>query len=450
MLRSHLRRLLRRAYRARLMAPVLLGRWYQSVEVLLIPAAAVALGWLVKPQDPLLVQSLFPWIWFAPALVALRYGVTSGLAGCVPLIIGWYLAERFGRLPASLDLEYFFAGGLLVLLCGEYSDVWRDRNLQLEESNIYLAERISRITKRHLLLNLSHDRLEHEMLARPNSLRDALVRLRTITTGGDASGPMPGAQELLQLLAQYVSIESAALHTLVPRGENHVLGQTVVQLGEPEVLEPEDELLRLALQQRQLAHIAGHDLSLNRDTQQLVVAPLIAGSDNMIGVLSVTRMPFFALNVENLQMMSVILSYYADSVCSGPAVRALQQRLPGMPVQFAEELARMLGLRERTGMSSQIIVMRFEGELRQNIPAEFLRIKRGLDVYWQTEVQGQPVVAILMPLASPAAVAGFTLRIEHWLDSRFHGTVESMGVRLRPIDLSGEDPVQALAAALQP
>lgn len=450
MLRLLVRSLLKRAARARLLAPELLGRWSQSMEIMLIPAAAVALGWLFSPQDPLLVQSLYPWVWFAPVLVALRYGVTPGLAGCVPLIVGWYLAEQLGRLPASFDLEYFFGGGLLVLLCGEYSDIWRDRNLQLEESNVYLAERLSRITKRHLLLNLSHDRLEHEMLARPSSLRDALVRLRAIATRGDADSPMPGAQELLHLLAQYVNIESATLYTLIPHGENHELGEAVVQLGEPEALQADDELLRLALQQRQLAHIASHDLSLNRQTQQLVLAPLLAGGDNMIGVLSVTRMPFFALNVENLQMMSVILSYYADTVRSGPAVRLIQQRLPGIPVQFAEEFARVRGLQERTGMASQILVMRFDGEHKRSIPAEFLRIKRGLDVYWQTEVQGQPVIAVLMPLASPSAVAGFTHRIEQWLDSRFHGGLDTLGVHLRTIDFGAEDPLLALASALEP
>ena len=100
-------------------------------------------------------------------------------------------------------------------------------------------------------------------------------------------------------------------------------------------------------------------------------------------------------------------------------------------------------------MASQILVMRFDGELRRTIPAEFLRIKRGLDVYWQTEVQGQPVIAVLMPLASPSAMAGFTPRIEQWLDSRFHGSLESLGVRLRSIDFGSEDPLQALAAALE-
>ncbi len=445
-----LTRIFQRAWRAGRLAPELLNAWAQWLEALLIPALAAALAWHFEPGDPLLVQELFPWVWFAPALVALRYGVTPGLLGCVPLILSWFLAEHYGRLPDAFGLEYFFGGGLLVLLCGEFSDIWRDRNLRLEEANIYLAERISRITKRHLLLNLSHDRLEHEMLARPSSLRDALVHLRTIATSGQANSPMPGADALLHLLAQYVNIEAATLYTLVPRGTGHELGEIVTRLGEPVPLDPRDELFLLALEQQQLAHIASQELSLNRETGQLVVVPLIAGQDTMVGVLAVTRMPFFALNVENLQMMSVILSYYADSVRSGPAVHAIQQRLPGIPAQFAEELARMHSLQERTGMGSQIMVMRFEGERSRGIPAEFLRIKRGLDVYWQTEALGHPLIAVLMPLASPAAMAGFMLRIEQWLDSRFQGTLDTLGVRLQPINFDIEDPVEALARILAP
>ncbi|HBH39640.1 MAG TPA: hypothetical protein DDX06_14790 [Curvibacter sp.] len=446
--RLPLPRWLQRAWRAGRLAPELISAWAQWIEALLIPTLAVALAWFLLPQDPLQTRELFPWVWFAPTLVALRYGVSPGLLSCVPLIASWYLAEQSGRLPASFGLEYFFGGGLLVLICGEFSDIWRDRNLRLEESNVYLAERLSRITKRHLLLNLSHDRLEHEMLTRPSSLRDALVHLRGVATTGEPGQAMPGAERLLQLLAQYVNVEAATLYTLVARGDQHTLGHAVAQLGEPLPLQPEDELLRLALQQQQLAHIASQELSLNRQTDQLVVAPLVAGSGRPLAVLAVTRMPFFALNVEHLQMMSVILSYYADTVHNGPAVTAIQQRLPGMPPQFAEELACMQGLQARTGMGSQILVMRFEGEQGRAIPAEFLRVKRGLDVYWQTTSRGHPVVAVLMPLASPAAMAGFTQRIEQWLEQRFQGSPDTLGVRLLPIDFAHQDPVDALARLL--
>jgi hypothetical protein len=434
----------------RKLAPEQIQTRSQWIEIVLIPVIAIGLGWLASPNDPMLLQTLFPWLWLAPVLIALRYGVMPGLLACVPLLANWLIADRLHLIGEGFTLEYLFGGGLLVLLCGEFSDVWGDRILRMDETNVYLTERLARLTKRHLLLNLSHDRLEQEMLTRPNSLRDALARLRTMASEeGQIGRPMPGSSELLHLLSQYVNVESATLYSLVPHGDEMVLGEEIMHLGEPEPLKPDDELLKLALEQHHLAHIASKDLGQNRRTNQLVVAPLVAGSDELIGVLAVTRMPFFSLHIENLQMMSVILSYYADNLRNAPLVRTIQERIADVPIQYAEELARMRLLQDKVGIPSQILVMTFTGELQHVIPAEFLRIKRGLDLYWQLAIGGQPAIVILMPFASSAALEGFMLRIEGWLTHRFNGNFDSLGVHLRTIDFTQIDPLEALALAVE-
>lgn len=426
-------------------APDQINFWAQWLEIFLIPLLAVGLAWWASPTDPLLLKAPFSWLWLAPVLVALRYGVYPGLLSCVPILLNWLLADYTGVIGGDFTPGYFFGGGLLVLVCGEFADVWRDRNERMDETNLYLTERLSRLTKRHLLLNLSHDRLEQEMLARPGSLRDALARLRSIAIEGEPDHPqMPGAVGLLQLLSQYVNIESAALYLLEKRGDGVVLGPLIARIGEPEPLAPDDELLRLALVENNLAHIASHEVSLERNTSQLVVAPLISGSDDLIGVMAVTRMPFFSLNVENLQMMSVILAYYADNVRHAPRVRDLQGQLPTVPALFAEELVRMTLMQQKVGIASHIVVMTFAGAKSEEIPAEFLRIKRGLDLYWQTRVNDKPVIAVLLPFASPSATQGFQLRIEGWLAARFAGSFESLGIQVKTIDFELQDPVAAL------
>ena len=156
------------------------GRW---LEVILIPLLAVGMGWYWNPQDPLLLHTAFPWLWFGPVLVSLRYGVMSGLASGFILLGSWVLGNALGDtafVGTDFPRDYFFGGGLLILLSGEFSDVWRDRIARMDETNIYVTERLSRLTKRHLLLNISHDRMEQEMLARPGSLRDALANLRNV------------------------------------------------------------------------------------------------------------------------------------------------------------------------------------------------------------------------------------------------------------------------------
>jgi len=418
----------------------------QWLEIVLLPLLAVALAWLWRPADPTLSQLPFPWLWLAPVLVALRYGVLPGLLSSVVLIAHEALAFQWGRVPGELSVATLFGSAILVLLCGEFSDVWRDKNLRMQEAYLYVNERLSRLTKRHLLLNLSHDRLEQEMLARPGSLRDALLRLRQLTaTAPTPDQPLPGAQGLLQLLSQYVNIEAAELYLLHPMAGNYTLGASMARVGEPTPLQANDELLTLALQNASLVHIASQDAGLQRQSTQLVVAPLVAGDDQLIAVLSVTRMPFFSLNHENLQMMLVLLGYYADNLGDAPEVDRVLARVPTMPHLFAQELARMMRMHQRIGMPSHLVVMRFEGPQGSEMAEDFLRIKRGLDLYWQVLELPLPVLVVLMPFASAAAAEGLEQRVEQWLSERYKGDLVSLQVHMRQIGIDAPDLLDVLA-----
>lgn len=395
----------------------------------------------------------FPWLWFGPALVSLRYGVMPGLASGFVLLGSWVLGNALGA-PAvagtPFPRDYFFGGGLLILLSGEFSDVWRDRIARMDETNIYLTERLSRLTKRHLLLNISHDRMEQEMLARPGSLRDALANLRnTVLMAEKRDGTLPGLPALLDLLAQYINIEAASIYLVQDHNDRLTLGPLVETFGAPAALSPDDELWRLMTETRSMAHVAGTEVSLARNSDQLVVAPLIASNNQIIGVLAVSKLPFYTLHVEALQMMSVILGYYADHIINTDDVARYRKRLPTIPVTFAEELARSVRMQKKVGITSHLIVMTFGGEHREEIPTQFLRIKRGLDLYWNTYVNGSPVLAILLPFASASAKDGFFERFEEWVHNTFGADSDALLIHFRVIDLSQEDPMSALEKVMQ-
>ncbi|MBK7050187.1 MAG: hypothetical protein IPH54_05035 [Rhodoferax sp.] len=143
-------------------------------------------------------------------------------------------------------------------------------------------------------------------------------------------------------------------------------------------------------------------------------------------------------------MMSVILAYYADNIHHAPKIHEILTELPTMPTMFAEELMRLMRMQKKVGISSQIVAMTFGGSQGREISAEFLRIKRGLDLYWQTQVNGLSVVLILLPFASLAAEGGFVQRIEDWLVARFGGNFESLNIRLDSIGFDQDDPLQKL------
>ena len=427
------------------------GQW---VEVLIISVLFMGLAWLWRPADPLLTQSAFPWLWLAPVLLSLRYGVMPGLIGGFLILGNWFLAYYLGVaavVQSDFPRDYFFGGGLLILLCGEFSDVWRDRISRMDETNLYLTERLSRLTRRHLLLNLSHDRMEQEMLARPGSLRDALVNVRTLVLQKPQPGEqVPGSRALLDLLAQYVSIESAAIYGADAAGDkSHIFGPVLQSIGEPLPLRDDDELLLLAIEQHKLTHISDTEVSHERKSNQLIVAPLIASDGALEGVIAVSQIPFFSLNVENLQMMSVILAYYADHIHNAGDVILCRASMPTIPASFAEEVVRMMRMQKKVGITSHIVVMRFAADTKFDIAAQFLQIKRGLDLYWQTEVDDCTVIAVMMPFANAQAKNGFLQRIDVWLKSNFTGGFDALQIRLRSIDFSREDPLQVLPDVMQ-
>ncbi len=424
-------------------APHEVSRQTFWIEILAIPLAAIAFAWLLRPADPTLIQASFPWLWFAPVLIALRYGVMPGLLASVPLLANWFVAASFLGDGGAFPQGVFFGGILLVLLCGEFGDVWRDRNTRLEETKIYMAERVSRLTRRHLLLNLSHDRLEQEMLTRPGSVRDALVQLRNGVLNNREEDALPVAAELLQILAQYTNVQAASLHRLDRLDDEHI-GPPVVTLGDPAPLADEDELLRMALDTGHLAHVADFATTSPHASNQLVVVPVMASDEQPVAVLAISKLPFFSLNVENLQLISIILGYYADSVHSAPALAEVRSRMPSIPAMYADELVRMMALQKRFGIDSQVVVMVFRDARGDEIAEQFLRIKRGLDLYWQTHVNGAPVIAVLMPFASTAGKEGFLQRIGGWLRQRFGGDFEALNITLHIIDFARHDPVTAL------
>lgn len=427
------------------------------LETLAIPLIAILCAAWVRPADPLLLKASFPWLWFAPLLVALRYGVLPGLMSGILLLVEWLVCSATGVYgTAEFPREFFFAGTLMLLLGGQFSDVWRDRLRRIDETNLYLVERLSGLTRRHLLLNLSHDRLEQEMLARPGSLRDALVQLRaTVTTpapqASDANNEtLPGVQGLLHLLVQYVNIEVATLYRVKQEGQGYGLGDRLGNLGDAVVMESDDELLQLAFETKELAHIAALELNLERKSSQLVVAPLVNAGGDIVAVLAVSKLPFFSMNVENLQMMSVILAYYADCVSAASDVRDIKSKLPMIPVMHAEELGRLTHMQQAFNISSHIVVLAFRGERRIEMPSELMRIKRGLDLYWETVVDGNPAVVVLMPFASVSAKEGFLARINGWMKTRYGAHFDALDVDIRSIDLSTHDPVDSLVHILKP
>ncbi len=391
-----------------------------ALELIATMVVAMGLAYLVLPQNPLLLGMGFPWAWLLPVILALRYGTLIGVGSVLMLLGGWFVFESarqlHQRVPAHVLPGRPAAGAGLrasSAMCGA-------RGLARARAvNRYLDEQLAALTKNHYLLRISHARLENDLLARLTTLRDTLSQMRAIAMGDAALGvagqpdTLPGAQSMLQVVAQACQIEGAALFAC--DGER-ISPQAAASIGPAFELNLDDPLVRHCLDTRELAHLRSSGLQQDAETRYVAVAPVLAGSDRLIGVLVVERMPFLSLTYENLQLLMVLMGYYADGVEHGRATHGIQALMPAIPYAFALDYARLSRLRQETGVESSVVALVFDlDEARDALFEQVVRSRRALDVAWPARSPRQRAMLTLMPLSDSQAVSAYLVRIEDML-----------------------------------
>lgn len=391
-------------------------------EVVFLPLIAVGLGLWLNPADPLWIDAAFPWPWFAPLILALRYGPLPGLAGSGLLLAAWLLLN-VGHTDDFPKL--FFLGGLiLIMLAGEFSSLWRARTRRAETVQLYLDQRLENLTRQYYLLRLSHDRLEQDLISRPISMRDALLKLRGLSDPGD--DPATGAETLLRLLAQYCQLESAALHELDESGR---VVRPLASIGTVSPLATDDPLVRQALDNRRLCHVRQSVAQDEASTRYLIVAPLTNLNGALYGLLTVEEMPFFSLQEEALQTINLLLGYYTDGLATRELAAPILAELPACPASFAFEAQRLAHLCQVTDIPSVVVALEIlPRAVAEDIPLQLARMKRGLDENWLVVGPEKQVLASLMPLGDYSTAEGYIARLETWAQQKSGLSLAELGL----------------------
>ena len=382
----------------------------------MLPLLAIGLGIWINPLDPLWSHAAFPWTWFAPVILAMRYGPFPGLAGAAVLVVAWAAFQMSGWVLGEFPKLNFLGGLILVMLAGEFSSLWLARARRAESVQLYLDQRLEYLTHQYYLLRLSHDRLEQDLIGRPMAMRDALTALQDLARDTSNKDRLPGAANLLRLLAQYCQIESAALYVTTSAGLTTTPGASMGQLDNNGQLCPSDPLVVHALEAGQLSHIASSLGSGDHPSRYVIVAPITTFSGENIGLLAVERVPFFALHDEMLQTLNLLLGYYADGLIMRELATEIREAFPGCPVEFAAELQRLWRVSDESRVRSVIVALEFHEHAEfEDLSNQIQRQRRSLDVSWLIESPHKEVLVTLMPLAGNAAAEGYITRIEQWV-----------------------------------
>src|SRR5699024_10262108 len=169
------------------------------------------------------------------------------------------------------------------------------------------------------------------------------------------------------------------------------------------------------LHSRTLAHVGDTDA---RQGQHLVCAPLMTSSGAMTALVVVRQMPFLALNADNLQLMQMILTYYADGIEQTAFVQPVLDHVPSCPRDFALQLARLGCLQKQAGVVSSLVGLVFSSRQQADIVVNQLTSwHRALDHLWIHEHNGQTVAILLLALTEQEGVDGYIVRLRQAIEA---------------------------------
>lgn len=378
-----------------------------------------------RPDDPLLLKLHFPWLILVPMLFALYYGSAAG-GTSLAMIGGWqWVRDLLHRSPyESFPVEFLVGSFLVVLVTGQFCEIWTARNRRMSNVCAYAEDRLVRLSRDYYVLKLSYDRLVQMFAAKPVTLRDALTGVRKLVCDIGPSQPLAGADALLELLVHHYGLSRAGIYRCAGSIADAELAAGV---GGMQPLKVKDPLVQFSLLKNGMVHVNSRDIEAVEQTDYLIVMPMRDHTDALIGMFVVADMPFSMLHEENLTAMQVMLAYYVadiDLVCESAEVVA---EFPGCPRVFSDELVRLSRVVSGGGASSRLIAFAGSDEVLPLLQG-ILGIQRGLDFTWFASVGYRHVLIVLLPLADDTTVQGYMYRIEQWLKEQHGTTLQKAGI----------------------
>jgi hypothetical protein len=429
-----------RTWLTRLPAPLSLWKWG---EVVGFTALALAFCRWAQPDDPYFVRSAFPVLWFAPTMLGLRYGVW-GAASSVGLIAGTWMVDYFpnGVREAAPLTSHFLGGVILSLICGQFGDLWQRRLSKAEQENGYLMERLEQITRRHLVLRLSHSQLEQHLVSKPITLRDALKRLRGMMRRNDPHLRPELAQGLMQLLGQYFQLEIAGFYPMEQGGPS---SEPMAHLGPAGRFDIADPLAKEGLLCGDLCFLKPDTVSEAMAGRYLIVAPCQVSDGRILGWLTISQLRFGNFHHETFRMLKVFLGYFADSLHAMALAQPVLKAYPECPVPFAQELPKLIRLQQQMGIQSHLVVFACGPDAHQlDIVQDVTKVTRAVDLPWQVAQDDDRLVAILLPFTDAKGVEGYLARIQGLITERYHRTLAEAKVTTHLAEFDKDDAVALL------
>jgi len=288
-----------------------------------ITIAVPAVGYAVDHADPFFLHSRFPWLAFAPLLVALRHGFSLGFGSAVALGVALVIAWRTRLVPiAGFPGEPLVGLVALAMVAGQFADLWKREAMRLEDRLSELRREADSLVRSHVLLEASHDRLDEQLQRKASHLRDAMRAANDLLITPSNRSLSKVGDVVMEVFAAYCGLEIGELFSVERKA---TIGERCAAVGRVDRMKYDDPLLVRALRSGRLTYVPAA-LVPDRDrdivrSPLLAAVPFVDGSGVVRGVLCVQAMPFTSFDERNLDTMMAIAKSFAERLYDEPGDR---------------------------------------------------------------------------------------------------------------------------------
>jgi hypothetical protein len=386
---------------------------YAIRETLFITILTFVIGYIIN-HDPFTIKTDYPWCILAPLLIGLRYGFIYGFTSAL-LYVFLIFTSSYIEL---IEIESFPSGlsvGLLLtgMLAGEFRDIWRKRNYQLEVDNNYKENRLAELSKGYQLLQVSHNLLEQKILGSPISLRSILMRLKEsmpeseINNGTSLSGI---SNNLLSLFSEYGGVQIASLYQVVNHDDFAKIDDKPIGImGKPESVTNNNSLVQETLKTGNTI-VATNGLS-QADEGVIAVIPIVNTHQEVLALLTINEMVFIDYNYKTFDLLTLIGGYLGDAVSN---IGLTDGTTSFTRENFNYHIKRSLLDIKKCDIDVSLLVLNIKNKVDFNHIYKIIRQNsRTLDHFWVPEqIESASTICILMPLTEGAGVANYIERIK--------------------------------------
>ncbi|WP_448583966.1 PelD GGDEF domain-containing protein [Thermocrinis sp.] len=352
------------------------------LELVVISIAVFGVGWLLNKDDPLFLKSKYQIVNLLVVALSLYYGFSGSLIFLLILSIGYILFYK------PFPYVQFLQNLLFALLSSEFRYIWQKK---IETANLEknYAELTADIYRRELFkLKLEYDLLEESIVTKTYSLRRIIEEFNA-----------PSADVFMELISNHFGVYSAELYKIE---DGRLI--SIKRLGEGAKLDPESGFLEEALELKKSFYIPPKEILKKAIGGELAfIALLIAETYSGRYALAIKDMQFLNINEEVFTYITILLEYFGDSIAFESSDFSCKEECDR---DFKLQVFRMLNLKNKFGIDSNIVVCEFPEEKRESLQ-NIYKLLRGLDKVCINQTR----VYILLPITSKVGIERFLERM---------------------------------------